>query len=194
MSELKALQTVRKYSNFLELCDYFEEGGSIYILTRHPKRTLLEHVSSSGRSSMPEKQVNFLVKNIASGLKKLHSKNIVHRGLSLETVGVNVKRDRVKVQIGSFDLAICLKQGQPAMTQAITRTLNSGNKLAPEVEAGKAHNAAADVWALGQILYKLLFALDSDASSDTLAVSFNAGMTAEDEIAMLMESCGNTLW
>ena len=65
---------------------------------------------------MPEKQVNFLVKNIASGLKKLHSRNIVHRGLGLETVGVNVKRDRVKVQIGSFDLAICLKQGQPAMT------------------------------------------------------------------------------
>ena len=80
------------------------------------------------------------------------------------------------------------------MTQAITRTLNSGNKLAPEVEAGKAHNAAADVWALGQILYKLLFALDSDASNDTLTVSFNAGMTAEDEIEMLMESCGNTLW
>ena len=72
--------------------------------------------------------------------------------------------------------------------------MNSGKRLAPEVEAGRAHNAAADIWALGQILYKLLFALNSEASDDTLAISFNAQMTAEDEIVMLMESCGNRQW
>ena len=123
---------------------------------------------------MPEKQVIFLVKTIAQGLKKLHSKNIIHRSLGLETVGVNVKRDRVKVQIGSFDLAVRLKQGQTTVTQAITSTMNNGKRLAPEIEAGEAHNAAADIWALGQILYKLLFALNSEASDDTLASSFNA--------------------
>ena len=72
--------------------------------------------------------------------------------------------------------------------------MNNGRKLAPEIEAGKAHNGAADIWALGQILYKLLFALNSENSDDTLAKSFNAEMTAEDEMAMLMESCGNSQW
>ena len=92
--------------------------------------------------------------------------------MGLETVGVNVKRDRVKVQIGSFDLAVCLKQGQTTVTQAITRTMNSGKRLAPEIESGRAHNTAADIWALGQILYKLLFALNSE-EDDILAISFN---------------------
>ena len=89
---------------------------------------------------------------------------------------------------------MCLKQGQSTVTQAITRTMNNDKRLAPEIEAGRAHSAAADIWALGQILYKLLFALNSEASDDTLAKSFNAEMTAEDEIAMLMDSCGNDQW
>ena len=114
--------------------------------------------------------------------------------MGLETVGVNVKRDRVKVQIGGFDLAVCLKQGQSTVAQAISRSMNGDRRSAPEIEAGKAHNAAADIWSLGQILCKLLFAHNSEASEDTLAKSFNAEMTAEDEITMLMESCGNSQW
>ena len=91
-------------------------------------------------------------------------------------------------------MAVCLKQGQTTVTQVITRDMNNGRKLAPEIEAGKAHNGAADIWALGQILYNLLFTLNSENSDDTLAKSFNAEMTAEDEMAMLMESCGNSQW
>ena len=72
--------------------------------------------------------------------------------------------------------------------------MNGDKRFAPEIEAGKAHNAAADIWSLGQILYKLLFALNSEALDDSLAKSFNAEMTAEDEITMLMESCGNSQW
>ena len=38
----------------------------------------------------------------------------------------------------------------------------SNTKLAPEIKAGKPHDQSADIWALGQIIYKLLCALDEE--------------------------------
>ena len=65
--------------------------------------------------------------------------------------------------------------------------------FAPEIRSGKPHDAAADIWALGQIIYKLLFALDN--TSATLIVDeYNPDMSAEDEQDNLMSSCGNTSW
>lgn len=61
MSESKALQTVKKYKRFCDLVDFFEDEEYTYLVVKQDARTLLEHVSSSGRPQMPEVQVVFLV-------------------------------------------------------------------------------------------------------------------------------------
>ena len=54
MSESKALQTVKKYKKFCDLVDFFEDNEYTYLVEKQDTRTLLEHVSSSGRPQMPE--------------------------------------------------------------------------------------------------------------------------------------------
>ena len=61
MSESKALQTVKKYKKFCDLVDFFEDDEYTYLIEKQDTRTLLEHVSSSGRPQMPEVQVVYLV-------------------------------------------------------------------------------------------------------------------------------------
>ena len=61
MSESKALQTVKKYKKFCDLVDFFEDDEYTYLVEKQDTRTLLEHVSSSGRPQMPEVQVVYLV-------------------------------------------------------------------------------------------------------------------------------------
>ena len=61
MSESKALQTVKKYKKFCDLIDFFEDDDYTYLVVKQAERTLLEHVSNSGRPQMPEVQVVFLV-------------------------------------------------------------------------------------------------------------------------------------
>ena len=38
----------------------------------------------------------------------------------------------------------------------MTQTFKFDENLAPEIEAGEPHDQSADVWALGQIAYKLI--------------------------------------
>ena len=61
MSECKVLQTVKKYKKFCDLVDFFEDDEYTYLVEKQDTRTLLEHVSSSGRLQMPEVQVVYLV-------------------------------------------------------------------------------------------------------------------------------------
>ena len=86
MSECKALQTVKKYKKFSDLVDFFEDHEYTYMVVKQAECTLLEHVSSYGNPHMPIDQVAFIVKNIAKGLKKIHSKMIIHRHLTLEAI------------------------------------------------------------------------------------------------------------
>ena len=88
---------------------------------------------------------------------KLHDNFIVHRDLRCDTVGVKVKKGRVKIQIGCFDLAYCLKKGH-----MVTQTFNVSRRFAPEIEQAQAHDTAADIWSLGQVCYQLLCCISQD--------------------------------
>ena len=54
MSETKALQTVKKYKKFCDPVDFFEDDEYTYLVVKQDTRTLLEHVSSSGHTQLPE--------------------------------------------------------------------------------------------------------------------------------------------
>ena len=58
--------------------------------------------------------------------------------------------------IGNFELAYCLEKSIN-VTSAFEM---SDASFAPEIRAGKPHDQSVDIWALGQIIYRLLCAID----------------------------------
>ena len=82
----------------------------------------------------------------------MHKKNIVHRDIRPSTVMMKSdKRGEAGLYLDQFDFAFCLK---PSTT--VQQTFNVPQRMAPEIEAGKAHDMAADIWSLGQLAYQLL--------------------------------------
>ena len=85
--------------------------------------------------------------DICSGIKAIHSKNLIHRDLKPENLFIS--KD-YKVKIGDFGLSKKLINMNYAQTQKGTF-----HYMAPEILNGQKYDKRIDIWALGCILYEL---------------------------------------
>ena len=85
--------------------------------------------------------------DICSGIKVIHSKNLIHRDLKPENLFIS--KD-YKVKIGDFGLSKKLINMNYAQTQKGTF-----HYMAPEILNGQKYDKRIDIWALGCILYEL---------------------------------------
>ena len=85
---------------------------------------------------------------ICKGLQAVHQHGIIHRDLKLQNI---LMKENVP-KICDFGLAKKLPQNQMAESYCGTRPYFS-----PELLEKKSYSYKADLWALGVILYRMLF-------------------------------------
>ena len=150
LNEIKISQKL-SHPNVLEMMEYNYDNQNIYIIMEYfqgnpnPGRNLEERIRSG--KLRDEITIYNIFKEIVSLVIYLHRENILHRDLRLN----NILYDGKKVKIDDFQKAVELKP---------YRYLNeiTGNPfyVAPEILNGK-YNHSIDVWALGIILYHMVF-------------------------------------
>jgi hypothetical protein len=120
---------------------------------------------------LPAERVVYLVEQAARALAEAHDKGIVHRDVKPENLfvcSVGGEEDTVKV----LDFGIARDLVEPGASLTKTGAVaGSAVTVAPEVVAGKAATPAADVYALGAVLYFALtgcFPFEHDQRSATL--------------------------
>ena len=79
----------------------------------------------------------------------LHSKNIVHRDLKLENIMINEK-GFIKI----IDFGISKELDPELYTNTVCGT---AEYMAPELLEGLSYNKSVDLWAIGIIIYELMF-------------------------------------
>ena len=106
------------------------------------------------RGSLPLGEIAAIAEQLAKGLSAAHAAGIVHR--DLKPTNVIIRRDG-QVKIVDFGLAKQLIVEETA-TQLTTAgaTVGTVAYMAPEQARGEEVDAAADVWALGMIIYEML--------------------------------------
>ncbi|RLN93545.1 hypothetical protein BBJ28_00014849 [Nothophytophthora sp. Chile5] len=115
----------------MELCD----GGDLWHLLRHSPKTRL-----------PQPTALAVFSQIVSGVRFLHTNGIAHRDLSLE----NVLLSNGTCKICDFGLST-------KADRLCHEVVGKGYYMAPEIVAGSAYDPrAADMWALGIILFVML--------------------------------------
>ncbi|MBI4872595.1 MAG: serine/threonine protein kinase [Candidatus Riflebacteria bacterium] len=115
------------------------DGGSLGdLLSRHGPRELAAAVS--------------LARAIGSGLSHAHEREIVHRDLKPENVLLTAAGE---VKVADFGLAKALSDREAVQT-ASGVILGTPGYMAPEVLSGEVATPAADVYALGVILYEMI--------------------------------------
>ena len=129
----------------------------------------LEEYQKKFRKPFPEEIVQYLMRQIVSGINYLHKKDILHRDIKLDNILVNFDSEedrkkknmlKAKVKIIDFGFARHLNPAELAystlgspinMDPGILRKLN---KMENSRDYG--YDQKADIWSLGTICYEML--------------------------------------
>ncbi|CAD8127505.1 unnamed protein product [Paramecium sonneborni] len=107
--------------------------------------SLLELVRRKGR--LDEIEARIYMKQILEGIDYCHKKNLIHRDLKLENV-LLVSPNSNQIKIVDFGIA-CIGKDRIRM--------GTLPYMSPELISGQSASQLSDVWAIGVILYALVF-------------------------------------
>jgi serine/threonine protein kinase len=116
-------------------------------------KSLYHYIKKKESMRLPESQCRVIFKQIVSGLAYLHSNDIVHRDLKLDNILIDPSQDagnRIKI----IDFGFSIKA---APDHKLSLYCGTPHYMDPDISRKREYNGhAADVWALGVILYILI--------------------------------------
>ncbi len=134
------------HPNLIGVYDSGIVAGMLYFVMEFVPGKSLEH---SSRDQFVEcTQALKLIEGVCTGLAHAHDHGIIHGNLNPSNVLLNQKAEPI---IGNFGFS------HPAAKSRETDPVEA-SYIAPEITAGKPATAAADVFAVGAMLYRLLTA------------------------------------
>uniref|UniRef100_A0A7N8WNK3 Serine/threonine-protein kinase PLK n=1 Tax=Mastacembelus armatus TaxID=205130 RepID=A0A7N8WNK3_9TELE len=107
MNEIELHKTL-SHKHVVKFSHHFEDQENIYIFLELCSRKSLAHIWKA-RHTLTEPEVRYYLRQIISGLKYLHSKNILHRDLKLGNFFVN---ENMELRLGDFGLAAKLETAE----------------------------------------------------------------------------------
>ena len=107
---------------------------------------LFQHLRST--RFFPEEKVRFYAASIGLALDYLHSKGIIYRDIKPENILIG---EDGYLKLIDFGMAKIIKNGEKA-----TSFCGTPEYLAPEIITGEGHNASADWWSFGILIFEML--------------------------------------
>ena len=136
-----------QHPNVLRLYNHFEDNDNYYLLLELCERgDLSSYLKSTGPLS--EDKIRKIGREIAEGIRYLHSNRVLHRDLKLCNILI---ADDGAVKICDFGLAVKLKDD----SEERETLCGTPNYISPEIVNKHSYNQKADCWAFGCILYAL---------------------------------------
>ncbi len=139
------------HPHVVRVFDFDEDQGCPFFVMQYLPGGTLATLLREG--PLPPRHAAEVVRQVALGVQAAHDKNILHRDLKPFNVLLD---ERGCVHVADFGLAKLLDEESGQTLSAVV--MGTPAYMAPEQAAGKAREVgrAADVWALGVILYECL--------------------------------------
>jgi MAP/microtubule affinity-regulating kinase len=114
-------------------------------------KSLYHYIKKKENMRLPEDECRVIFRQIVSGISYLHENEIVHRDLKLDNILVD-PQDNHRIKIIDFGFSI-----KAAADQKLSLFCGTPHYMDPDISRKKDYNGhAADVWALGVILFILV--------------------------------------
>ncbi len=129
-----------------------EDGRPYYTMELVEGMTLREALSDRGAPALGPRAAVTLVARLARGLEHAHDRGVIHRDVKPANILIDERGDPRLVDFG-----LAAVDGWPRLTSE-HHVVGTPSYMAPEVARGEVREpgAAADVWALGVVLYEAL--------------------------------------
>lgn len=149
LREISILSTIN-HPNIIRLFEAIQTDDRIYLILEYcDGGDLWGYINRHGKVS--EAVARDLMRQLATGLKVLQEKHLIHRDLKPQNLLLSSKEGTPLLKIGDFGFARSLED------QALADTLcGSPLYMAPEIIQNKKYDAKADLWSVGAILFQLL--------------------------------------
>ena len=170
-NEIKVMQKVR-HPNIVALMDLKKTKTHCYIVMEFCNggdlTGCLKKYMAKYNRPFTEEIVQYLMRQIVSGLDALHSRNMLHRDLKLDNILVtftseqdknNLNMMRAIPKITDFGFATILKPSQPLAQTVLGTPINMEPGLLNNMEQrtrSQGYDQKVDIWSLGTLCYEML--------------------------------------
>jgi eukaryotic-like serine/threonine-protein kinase len=149
--EAKAASALQ-HPNIVQVYDYGQTGGNYFIVMELVEGTDLRRYLRS-RGVLDIERAVIIAHDVALGLGAAHRRGIVHRDVKPQNILVG--RDG-SIKLTDFGIASVYKDINAERLTTTGMTLGTVQYYAPEQAQGEIVNPAADVYALGIVMYEML--------------------------------------
>src|SRR2546426_4932160 len=149
--EAKAASALQ-HPNIVQVYDYGQTNGNYYIVMELVEGTDLRSYLSS-RDVLDVDRAIIIAHDIALGLGAAHRRGIVHRDVKPQNVLIGIDGS---IKLTDFGIASVYKDINAERLTTTGMTLGTVQYYAPEQAQGEIVTPAADVYALGIVLYEML--------------------------------------
>jgi serine/threonine protein kinase len=141
-----------RHPHIVKMIDSFTEGFYTYLVLEYIKGDdLLQYMVQRDWNPLREKEAKSIFKQLLHSLIYSHKQGIVHHDLKLENV-LLTKRGKIKL----IDFGLC--EPVSDCSKLSQRWCGSFDYVSPEILLKNPYcGCKADVWALGVILYSIVF-------------------------------------
>jgi len=144
--------------NIVKYYNSKKENKKFYILMEYCDGQNLEEFIKEHKKNNENDENKFIkeeillniIKQLCSGVKEIHDKNIIHRDIKPSNIFINKENE---IKIGDFGISKQLNSNKA--TTITKKGAGTPNYIAPEIVRDGKYNKKADIFSLGCILYEL---------------------------------------
>merc|ERR1712113_771745 len=129
-------------------------GGTPTLLELQQQRKNLASTGLPETTGLPEPVLQHITRQIVTGLRELHSHNLLHRDVKPDNVLVNSKGD---ARLADFGLSKFLEwdESDKSGYRRTDSFIGTTAYLSPQRSQGRLVSLKEDIWAFGMVLYYL---------------------------------------
>jgi serine/threonine-protein kinase len=141
-----------QHPNIVQVFDYGQSGDSYYIVMEFVEGADLRRYLKK-RGMLDNERAIEIAHDVALGLGAAHKRGIVHRDVKPQNIMLN---DSGMVKLTDFGIASMYKDAEAERLTTTGMTLGTVQYYAPEQAQGEIVSPAADIYAMGIVLYEML--------------------------------------
>ncbi|HEV2471181.1 MAG TPA: protein kinase, partial [Chthonomonadales bacterium] len=150
--EAKAASSLQ-HPNIVQVFDYGQTDGNYYIVMELVEGKDLRHYLRSRGGSLEVDKAIIIAHDVALGLGAAHRRGIVHRDVKPQNILIGRGGS---IKLTDFGIASVYKDINSERLTTTGMTLGTVQYYAPEQAQGEIVSSAADVYALGIVMYEML--------------------------------------